>query len=269
MPPLSLDSIRWAQLTHAYGSATDTPKLLRQLSGSPDDDVWSDLCGSVVHQGDVSEAAYAALPHVVAAARMAPVEDRVMHLAFAASVLDGRVRKSCPDDLKTDFDDAIEAVRSMAMETLETAVLQDADLPYVFEAIAASNNLPILARILEQFSNDEFTFECPDCGSWLYISTDVVPFRVFAEDPVSHPDSRSVLTESPQQPRANSQIPSSGAEALPWLCSLSDAQGNTEFQEKLVSLYGDSECPKCSRALNLYVELERVERETELSERKA
>ena len=171
MPPLSLDSILWAKLTHAYGSAADTPKLLRRLYESPNDDVWSDLCGSVVHQGDVSEAAYAALPHVFAAARTVPAEDRIMYLAFAASVLDGRERKVCPDDLRTEYEDAIEAVRSMAIESLNAAMVPKADLPYLFEAIAASNSLPILARILEQFSNDEFSFECAGCKSWLCTAT--------------------------------------------------------------------------------------------------
>lgn len=33
---LGLDSPRWAELQHAYGSATDIPSLLRQLSTLPD-----------------------------------------------------------------------------------------------------------------------------------------------------------------------------------------------------------------------------------------
>ena len=259
MPPLSLDSIRWAQLTHAYGSAADTPKMLQQLYESPDD-MWSDLYGSVVHQGDVSEAAYAVLPHVVAAARTVPVEDRLMYLCFAASVLNGRERQVCPSDLMTEYDNSVEAVRGMAMEALNSVKFQDEDLPYVFEAISASSGLPILARILEQFSNEEFTFECAGCGSWLHISTGRTPFSVFAEDPVSHTDSRSTPIEPLQQPLADSQIPSSGAEALPWLCSLSEAQDDRQFQEKLVSLYGDGECPKCGRAFNLHSELELAER---------
>jgi len=32
---LSLDSLRWHELRHAYGSSSDTPALLRQLETLP------------------------------------------------------------------------------------------------------------------------------------------------------------------------------------------------------------------------------------------
>lgn len=259
MPPLSPESDRWAELSHAYGPASDIPELLRRLIESPDDGVWSDLCGSVVHQGDVSEAAYAVLPHVVAAAQATPAKARIMHLAFATTVIAGRIRRPCPSDLQSEFDAAVNVVSDIALSTLSNATLQDPELPYVLSAIAASSKLPVLARILEQFADGEFTFECPACGAWLYVSTEKLPFQVIAEDPVRNPESRSIPIEPPGKPQADSRIPSSGALALPWLCSLSKAQGNKNFAEKLIALYGDGECPKCGNALNLYDELERSE----------
>ncbi len=267
MPPLSLDSIRWAQLRHAYGRATDTPALLRRLYESPDD-VWSELCGSVVHQGDVSEAAYAVLPHVMAAAKSVPARDRTMHLAFAASALDGRERKPCPDDLRAEYESAVAIARDLAMETLQTAELPDSELPYIFEAIAAANDLPMLARILEQFSNEEFTFICADCESLLYVSTDQTPFAVYAADPVRHRDGPSTQIHPTPTHDAQSQVPSNGTVALPWLRSLSELQGNRVFDDKLICLYGDGECPECGRRFNLYSELEAAEREASRITRK-
>lgn len=262
MPPLPLDSKRWSELTHAYGSAADTPELLRRLYESPDDDVWSDLCGgSVVHQGDVSEAAYAALPHVVAAAESAPASDRIRHLVFAAAVFDGRVRKPCPDDLKAEYDEMFEPVREMATEVLKTGEPADQDLPYIFEAIAAASRLPVLARILESFSNEEFTLQCAGCKSWLYVSTEKAPFAVFAVDPVRHRDSRSTSITPPERPGADPKRPTSCDAALPWLLSLSRLDEHQNFGDKLVSLYGHGECPKCGRTFNLYRELERAETE--------
>jgi hypothetical protein len=67
---LALDDARWSELTHAYGSASDIPNLLRQLALSPQPrgpaaepffSLWSSLC----HQGDVYGASYAAVPHIV------------------------------------------------------------------------------------------------------------------------------------------------------------------------------------------------------------
>lgn len=52
---LPLDSPRWSELTHAYGSASDTPALLRQLASLPradgDAEPWFSLWSSLAHQG--------------------------------------------------------------------------------------------------------------------------------------------------------------------------------------------------------------------------
>jgi hypothetical protein len=54
---LSLDSPRWADLTHAYGVASDIPELLRQLHSLPDSsgesEPWFNLWSALAHQGDV------------------------------------------------------------------------------------------------------------------------------------------------------------------------------------------------------------------------
>lgn len=68
---LDLDDPRWADLSHAYGSAADIPVLLRQLAGSTgpkdgyDSEPWFTLWSSLCHQDDVYDASYAALPHIV------------------------------------------------------------------------------------------------------------------------------------------------------------------------------------------------------------
>jgi hypothetical protein len=53
---LSLDSPRWSELRHAYGSASDMPALLRQLGGFPSSrnneepwySIWSALATKVM-----------------------------------------------------------------------------------------------------------------------------------------------------------------------------------------------------------------------------
>ena len=71
---IELDSDRWHELTHAYGSAGDTPGLLRQATllpeaidwqSEPYHSLWSQLC----HQGDAYTASYAAVPHIVSICR--------------------------------------------------------------------------------------------------------------------------------------------------------------------------------------------------------
>ena len=74
---LALDDDRWATLTHAYGSAKDTPDLLKVLALSPGpnpstlSEPWESLWSSLCHQGDAYTASYAALPHIVEIACLA------------------------------------------------------------------------------------------------------------------------------------------------------------------------------------------------------
>lgn len=71
---LQLDDPRWAQLSHAYGSASDVPELLRQLgratspSGANMREPWFTLWSSLCHQDDVYDASYAAVPYIIAIA---------------------------------------------------------------------------------------------------------------------------------------------------------------------------------------------------------
>jgi hypothetical protein len=83
-----LDEIDWASLEHAYGSAEDTPELLRRVaSGNEDDasDALDELWGSIWHQGSVYAATAPAVPHLaeIAAAGSAASAAGVLHLLGA------------------------------------------------------------------------------------------------------------------------------------------------------------------------------------------
>ncbi|QDT17702.1 hypothetical protein [Alienimonas californiensis] len=63
-PLAGLEEVPWADLTHAYGSASDVPDLLRTLVSGPEEAAERaihDLFGNVWHQGTV----YPATPHAV------------------------------------------------------------------------------------------------------------------------------------------------------------------------------------------------------------
>ncbi len=74
---LALDDPRWSKLTHAYGTATDIPGLLRTLASSTapkagyETEPWFSLWSSLCHQGDAYDASYAAVPHIIAIATSA------------------------------------------------------------------------------------------------------------------------------------------------------------------------------------------------------
>ncbi|GAA1368879.1 hypothetical protein [Catellatospora chokoriensis] len=83
--PHDLNSIDWASLTHAYGSAEDVPDLIRALR-SPDAEArreaMYELYGNIHHQGSRYEASAYAVPFLLELAADPTVPDRheVIHL---------------------------------------------------------------------------------------------------------------------------------------------------------------------------------------------
>jgi hypothetical protein len=117
---LSLDSSRWGELGHAYGSASDTPSLLRQLQSLPDavgqSEPWFTLWSSLAHQGDVYSASFAAVPHVVSALASQPEKAGSTYFQFPAWVEICRKRQgiSVPSDLEQAYFSALSQLPALA-----------------------------------------------------------------------------------------------------------------------------------------------------------
>lgn len=106
---LPLDSLRWAELQHAYGKASDVPGLLRQLASQSRSeaygDTWFALWSALAHQGDVYSASFAAVPHIVALLADSPVGAGSAYFHFPAWVEICRRGKQVeiPVDLEADY----------------------------------------------------------------------------------------------------------------------------------------------------------------------
>src|SRR4051812_25566368 len=75
---LPLDDPRWSQLKGGYRVPYDPrPALARLLDD--DDGVWDEFWQELHHQGDVGEASYATVPHLVAIHRERDVPDWQMY----------------------------------------------------------------------------------------------------------------------------------------------------------------------------------------------
>lgn len=59
-PLAELDTVNWASLSDAYGSAEDVPQQLRAIA-SGDDDAYEDAFGNLWHQGTI----YSVTPHAI------------------------------------------------------------------------------------------------------------------------------------------------------------------------------------------------------------
>jgi hypothetical protein len=241
---LELDSPRWSELHHAYGPARDTPSVLRQIYASPDDHDWGNLFGTVVHQGSVSTAAYAALPHVVAAAEAREPAERVMYLVFAGSVAAGIDAKPVPAHLIDDYRAAVVRARSMVLEVLHGPQLPEDDAIYLLAAAATLHGMTVAGHELEGLANEEFQFDCPECQSCIYATVDGEALRLQVEDPVDHPSAHATVVRpvGVDGPDGQSQAP-----RFNFLDELARAQQHARVVAGIRNLFGGGQCPACSK----------------------
>jgi hypothetical protein len=87
-----LETIGWASLSHAYGSAQDLPEMIRNLR-SPDtetrDQTLDDLFSTIWHQGTVYSASAPAVPFLIALARDRDTPDRPDILYLLRALAEG------------------------------------------------------------------------------------------------------------------------------------------------------------------------------------
>ena len=111
----TLDAIDWKSLTHAYGEASDVPKLIRALASehaSKREGALEGLFSTIWHQGTVYPASAAAVPFLIALAGsdaqgdLAAILELLAHLATGSSYLDAHqhFERFADERATTDFD---------------------------------------------------------------------------------------------------------------------------------------------------------------------
>lgn len=157
---LSLESERWSELRHAYGSAADVPALLKQLRGLPEAvgeaEPWFSLWSALAHQGDVYSASFAAVPHVVAAARAAPTEAGESFFQFPAwvEICRAKGRVEVPRDLQASYFEALGQLPGLAGLALSRK-REAGFVACALCAIAASQGQHAIAEAVLEMSSPE------------------------------------------------------------------------------------------------------------------
>jgi hypothetical protein len=112
---LALTSPRWAELSQAYGSAADVPRLLEAVAESGLDDaraeLWFALWRMLHRPDEVFTASYAAVPHLLAATATFGERERLQALHLATRIeISRRAPASAPmpEDLLAAYAEAIE-----------------------------------------------------------------------------------------------------------------------------------------------------------------
>ena len=167
MKMLELSSPRWGELRHAYGEASDIPELLEQAKTAPPSaglrsEPWFALWSALCHQYDVYTASYAAVPHLVAIARMKPLAERVEAMALIGSIESCRHRDdmpSIPSDLEAGYFTALGETASLVLECL-AADWGESDYRVLLGTLVIARGEYKLGSAIYELEEE---VECPGC----------------------------------------------------------------------------------------------------------
>jgi hypothetical protein len=146
---LSFDDPRWSELRGGYRIPYDPRKALLSLERGTDvSAAWSELWEELHHQGDVGEASYAAVPHLV---RIHAERDAIEGNTYALAVVIEQSRREhanpeMPSWLGQAYDAAWQDLVDLGLRDLRLASGDDLISP-IFAALSYGKGLPMLGRM--------------------------------------------------------------------------------------------------------------------------
>ena len=150
---------RWAKLMGGYRTAFDPRPALRKLESNVHaKESWHDLWEELHHQGDVGEASYAAVPHIVRIYRQRQ-GDRWRTFGLVALIELARERGTnpkLPGWLKQDYFQAIQDLAEIGSAEIMSEKNADA-VRAILSVIAIAKGARTHARLLFEYSDEEMT----------------------------------------------------------------------------------------------------------------
>ena len=154
---LALDDERWLQMNGGYKARFDPRPLLRRLESDKNTGpVWHALWDELHHQGDVGEASFAAVPHLVRLCIDRGEFDWNVY-ALTAVIELARDKNGNPDVPQWTRDSYFRAIRELA-EVGCREILNASDPDHVraiLSVLAIERKLPSHARFLIAYAEDE------------------------------------------------------------------------------------------------------------------
>jgi hypothetical protein len=154
---LSLDDKRWSDLKGGYRTQFDPRLLLTALENNKDPKTtWDKLWENLHHQGDVGEASYAAVPHLVRIYRLTAVLDWNTYAIVAIIELArGRGKNPpVPEWLEEDYSRAIQELAEIGAADIKQAKDLE-DVRAILSILAISKGARIHAKFLLNYSEEE------------------------------------------------------------------------------------------------------------------
>lgn len=246
---LPLDSPRWSQLEHAYGTASDTPGLLIRLesdsTGPEAADLWGQLYSSVLHQGDVHPAAFAVVPHLAAMAQRLAPKARLDFIHFIGAVATNGYPPDGAEDLWRDSQGVFAAANEW-IDPLFAELENTYELLVIASARAAFEGCSGTAQMIMDRADGFLELDCPieDCGVTIEID--------FAGGPggaAAFGKKTDLIAIGP--PSFDPYEEWSEDDAVARLCAWLVAAGRPQPAAVLASLDSSVTCPECSTTFAL------------------
>ncbi len=153
----NLDDQRWDGLKGGYGVPFDPRPALMQLECGDDvEDAWHTLWEELHHQGDVGEASYASVPHLVRIHRKREVVDWNTYAIIGTIELarDWPRNPPVPKWLEDDYAHALHDLATIAAkQILHTKNAED--VRAILSILALAKGARIHAKFLINYSDDE------------------------------------------------------------------------------------------------------------------
>lgn len=160
---LNFDDARWTELDGGYKMRFDPRPLLTRLENAQDiEAAWHELWGELHHQGDVGEASFASVPHIVRIYRNCGVIDWNAY-AIVAIIELARARGNNPDVPEWLQVDYFKAIHDLA-ETGATEILRAGDpetARFILSILAIAIGLYTYSKLLIDYSDQELNEIAP------------------------------------------------------------------------------------------------------------
>jgi hypothetical protein len=160
---LSLTDPKWSELKSTYGNGIRVAELLSLAKGGAPSPTWYDeLFQELLHQYTVSEAAYAAIPHLVEIADEREELREQLLMLIGACYAFSQTPEATPitAELEENWRGAARQAIPIMGGVLGRSQPSQSNLRYLFSSLAALNGHYSLAVVLEALDSE---IECPHC----------------------------------------------------------------------------------------------------------
>ena len=168
---LPLNDPRWRSLAGGYKTPYDPSDALRRIEAG--EDAWDDLWQELHHQGDVGEASYAAVPHLIRIAKLLPRRDWNFY-GLVSTIEVERHRKSnplLPDWLAQDYKEAMAGMLELALTDLRS-VTDRATVLSILGATALAKGYVTLGAMISHSDESEIVEVLDQYDAWTELYTE-------------------------------------------------------------------------------------------------